>query len=111
MKKFFRGILILFFLGSVFYLSTGFNSFKTYAIIVDNTDAPSGVGILKAVNVNTNEEYILPVENGGSTNFELPEGTYNFTACVYPKVAELYDVMIGGDLALKLYYTEGNCPF
>ena len=112
MKNFFSVILIVLFFGGIYYMSAGFYSYKTYAIIVDNTDAPAGGGgTIKAVNVNTLEEYIVAIESGPSTTFNLPEGTYNIFACVFPETAQLYDVMVTGDLVIKLEYTQGLCPF
>ncbi|HEY3249476.1 MAG TPA: hypothetical protein VGK25_00015 [Ignavibacteria bacterium] len=111
MKRIFSVILIVLFFGGISYMAAGFHYFKTYAIIVDNTDAPQGAGTLKAVNVNTLEEYVFTVENGSTTSFTVPEGTYNIFACVAPETAQLYDVIVSGDIAVKLEYTPGTCPF
>jgi hypothetical protein len=111
MKKFLSIILLLLIFSSIYYSSTGFNSFKTYAIIVDNTDAPyTNGGLIKAVNVNTLEEYIFIIESS-TTTFNLPGGKYNFFGCIYPETGELYEIEVAGDMAIKLEYRSGNCPF
>lgn len=111
MKIFFNVILIIIFLVGIFYISAEAGYFKNFAIIVDNTDAPTGIGTIKAVNVNTSEEFVFTIENGSSVNVSLPEGTYNIFGCVYPETAALYDVIVSGDLDVKLEYSPGFCPF
>jgi hypothetical protein len=84
---------------------------RAYAIVVDNTDAPTGSGTVVMYSIWTPQQYSCNVTNGSTCYFNnIPEGPYNIVGCVVSETAQISNYTVGSDTTLTLNYNVGSCP-
>ena len=96
------------------FLNLDKSEFKTYAIIVDNTDAPTGTGTVLAASVTNENHYTANfTSNGGSGSctLNLPPDSYAIYSCIMGYTATLSSFIVVSDSTVTLHLASGSCPF
>ncbi len=88
--------------------------FKTYAIIVDNTDGPTGIGTMQATSLIEGNHYSCTfTSNGGhgSCTVNLPADSYSFQSCILGYTGSISSFTVASDSSATISLHSGSCPF
>jgi hypothetical protein len=89
--------------------------FKTYAIIVDNTDGPNGNGTMLATSLSASGgTYACTFTSNsghGSCTVNLPADAYSFQSCILGYTGSISSFTVVSDSSATVSLHSGSCPF